>query len=56
MTNGDRIRAMTDDVDLAIFLDAVKIDGLLSGQEYPYSKFGWLDWLKQEAKRENDEM
>lgn len=49
MTNADRIRAMKDDVKLAIFLDAVKTDGLFKSQNYPYSKFGWLDWLRQEV-------
>ena len=51
-TNANRIRAMTDDVDLAIFLDAVRNDGLLKGQEFPYSKFGWLDWLREDVKEE----
>lgn len=52
-TNADRIRAMSDDVDLAIFLDAVRTDGLLKGQEFPYSKFGWLDWLREDVKEES---
>ena len=36
-TNGDRIRAMTDE-DLADFLQDVTLYG------------GWLDWLKKEAQ------
>ncbi|MBQ7064149.1 MAG: hypothetical protein IJM90_04595 [Firmicutes bacterium] len=53
MTNADRIRAMSDDVDLALFLDDVRNDGFFKGQKYPYSKFGWLDWLKQEVNDGN---
>ena len=52
-TNADRIRAMSDDVDLALFLDDVRNDGFFKGQEYPYSIFGWLDWLKQEVNDGN---
>lgn len=48
-TNADRIRAMTDNVDLAIFLDAVRIDGMAKGDKYPHSIYDWLDWLKQEV-------
>lgn len=49
ITNADRIRDMKDDVELAILFDAVKTDGMLKSQNYPYSKFGWLDWLRQEV-------
>lgn len=49
MTNADRIRAMKDDVELAILFDAVKTDGMFKSKNYPYSKFGWLAWLRQEV-------
>lgn len=55
ITKGDRIRAMTDDVDLAIFLDSVRTDGLYKDNKFPYTKFGWLDWLKSEAEAEEEE-
>lgn len=48
-TNADQIRFKMDDVDLAIFLDSVMTDGRINGSKYPCSKFGWLDWLKQEV-------
>lgn len=49
MTKADHIRAMTD-ADLAIFINEVKIDGLLRKYELPTSAIDWLDWLKQEVE------
>ena len=46
-TNGDRIRAMTDE-ELAEYLDGVCHDLWQMFVKDP--KKMWLDWLKQEAK------
>lgn len=51
MTNGDKIRAMTDDVDLSFLLSDVKIDGLLRGRKYPGSlTLDWIEWLQQDVE------
>lgn len=59
ITNGDRIRAMTDD-ELDKFLGDVQWDvanfcgGVTEKQEYPVpeQRGVWLDWLIQPAERE----
>ena len=57
MTNGDKMRAMTDE-ELDKFLGEVQWDvanycgGVTQKQEYPVpeQRGAWLDWLKQEVK------
>lgn len=56
MTNGDRVRAMTDE-ELDKFLGEVQCDvvyycdGVTQKQEYPVpeQRGAWLGWLKQEV-------
>lgn len=50
-TNADYIQAITDEeVDLAIFLDAVKQMDYSKRKEFPYSKYGWFNWVREKAK------
>lgn len=54
MTNGDAIRAMTDE-ELAEWIDHIQADAYERGMmetpvvDYPNVYSGWLDWLKQEV-------
>lgn len=64
LTNADRIRAMTDE-ELAIFIsdmsrcDGCKAKSLETAHPckglYVGCKGNWLDWLKQDAERSEDE-
>lgn len=38
---------LKEDVDLAIFLNEVKLDGLLNDGKYPSTIFDWLNWLRE---------
>lgn len=49
-TNSDRIRAMSDE-ELAEYLNNVETIG---GHLPAWGRSAWLDWLKSEAKEEND--
>lgn len=51
MTNGDRIRNMTDE-ELAGFLCKVKADYQWIDQEYPNEENGgeWKEWLQKEVE------
>lgn len=57
MTNGDRIRAMSDE-ELADVFDHVQGDAFLVGigqrrnSLYPGASISWLDWLKKESDDE----
>lgn len=52
-TNGDRIRAMTDE-ELAMWINDVTTNALsvlaLGSNKQTKTIFYWLDWLKQEAE------
>ena len=47
LTRINKIKNIQDDVDLAVFLNEVKIDGLFNRGKYPSTIFGWLDWLRE---------
>lgn len=53
MTNGDKIRQMTDE-ELADYLDTIHFQGILVGRNeigtVRTNVFEWLKWLKEEVK------
>lgn len=61
VTNADRIRSMSDE-DLAEFMCHNVSNGKVNCAFCAAAEFcrtghnGWLDWLKEEAKGENDEI